>query len=148
MRKILVDVTKMVSFIKEKFIPECLKKQCENLHKQHIIFLLHIGIRCLSRGRILNSVFGLKGELQDYFQENSKPKFAKCFEDEEWLEKLAYLAHIFHHMNQLNKSLQGPREYVLTSSDMILGFKRKLNLWKNHIVKGNLEIFPGLLGLE
>jgi hypothetical protein len=41
----------------------------------------------------------LKGELEDYFQENSRPDFAKCFEDEEWLEKLAYLADIFHHMN-------------------------------------------------
>jgi hypothetical protein len=51
-------------------------------------------------------------------------------------------------MNQLNKSLQGPRENVLTSSDKILGFKRKLNLWKNHVVKGNLEMFPLLLGLE
>jgi hypothetical protein len=30
----------------------------------------------------------------------------------------------------------------------ILGFKRKLNLWKTHIVRGNLEMFPMLLGLE
>jgi hypothetical protein len=35
-------------------------------------------------------VFELTGELQDYFQEKSKPDFAKCFEDGEWLEKLAY----------------------------------------------------------
>jgi hypothetical protein len=51
-------------------------------------------------------------------------------------------------MNQLNKSLQGRRENVLTSSDKILAFKRKLNLWKNHFAKGNLEMFPLLLGLE
>jgi hypothetical protein len=59
-------------------------------------------------------VFELKGELQEYFQENSRPDFAECFEDEEWLQKLAYLADIFHHINQLNKSLQGPGENVLT----------------------------------
>jgi hypothetical protein len=51
-------------------------------------------------------------------------------------------------MNQLNKSLQGPRENVLTSSDKILGFKGKLNLWKIHVVRGNLETFPPPLGLE
>jgi hypothetical protein len=51
-------------------------------------------------------------------------------------------------MNQLNKSLQGLRENVLTSSEKILGFKRKLNLWKNHVVIGYLETFPLLLGLE
>jgi hypothetical protein len=54
----------------------------------------------------------LKGELQDYFQENNRADFAKCLEDEEHLQKLAYLSDIFHHMNQLNKSLQGPGENV------------------------------------
>jgi hypothetical protein len=48
----------------------------------------------------------------------------------------------------MNQSLQGPRENVLTSSDNILGFKRKMNLWKNHVVTGNLEMLPLLLGLE
>jgi hypothetical protein len=36
----------------------------------------------------------------------------------------------------------------VTSNDKILEFKRKLTLWKNHVVKGNLEIFPLLLGPE
>jgi hypothetical protein len=58
-------------------------------------------------------VFKVKGELQDYFQE-SKPDFAKCFENEEWLEKLAYLADIFQHMNQLNNSLPGPGEKMFS----------------------------------
>jgi hypothetical protein len=47
-------------------------------------------------------VIELKGELQDYFQENRRPDFARRSEDEKWLEKLSYLANIFHHMNQLN----------------------------------------------
>lgn len=51
-------------------------------------------------------------------------------------------------MNQLNKLLQGPRENVFFSSDKILGFNRKLNLWINHVLRGNLEMFPLLLGLE
>jgi hypothetical protein len=46
----------------------------------------------------------VKSELQDYFQENSRPDFAKCFEDEEWLEKLASLADIFRQMNKFNKA--------------------------------------------
>jgi hypothetical protein len=70
-------------------------------------------------------VFQLKGELQDYFQENRRPDFAK-----------------------LNKSLQGPEENFVTSSDKILGFKRKLNRWKNHAEKLVLAMFPLLLWLE
>jgi hypothetical protein len=38
--------------------------------------------------------------------------------------------------------------YVSTSTDKILAFKRKLDLRKNHVVKGNLEMFPPLPGLE
>jgi hypothetical protein len=121
---------------------------CENLDKEHINLLLHTETQWLNRGRFLNRVFELKGELQEHFQENTSPDFAECFEDEEWLQKLAYLSDIFHRMSQLNKSLQGPGENVLISSDNIFGFKRKPNLWKNHVAKRNLEMFPLLLGLE
>ena len=80
-----------------------------------------------------------------YLQETNKQDFAKCFEDEHWLQNLSYLADIFDHMNQLNKSLQGPRENILNSSDKILAFKRKVNLWKSHIAKGNFDMFPRFL---
>jgi hypothetical protein len=59
------------------------KKLCENLGKQHINLLLYTETKWLSRGRVRNRVSELEAELQDYFQENSKPDFAKCFEDEE-----------------------------------------------------------------
>jgi hypothetical protein len=58
------------------------------------------------------------------------------------------LSRYFSSVNQLDRILQGPRENFVTSSDKILGFKRKLNLWKNHVVKGNPEMFSQLLGLE
>ncbi|XP_072909831.1 zinc finger BED domain-containing protein 5-like isoform X6 [Hemitrygon akajei] len=149
MKKVLDAATKMVTFIKQRPVhSRMFKKLCEHLDKEHTNLLLHTEIQWLSRGRVLNRLFELKGELQEYFQENGRPYFAECFKDEEWLQKLAYLADIFHHMNELNKSLQGPGENVLTSSDKILGFKKKLNLWKNHVAKGNLEMFPLLLGLE
>jgi hypothetical protein len=141
---VLEDATKMANFIRDQFNPECLKKPCGNLDKQHVNLLLHIGILCISRGRVLISVFELKGELQDYIQENSRPDFAQCFEDDERLEKVAHLADIFHHRKQY---LQGPGENVLSSSGKILVFERKLNLWrkKNRVVRGNLEIFPCLI---
>jgi hypothetical protein len=96
MKNVLDDATKMVNFIKQRTIySRMFKKLCENLEKQHINLLQNTEIRWLSR------MLELK-ELQDYFQENSRPDFAKCFEDEEWPKKLSYLTDIFHHMNQLN----------------------------------------------
>ena len=102
----------------------------------------------LSRGRILNSVFELKYVLHKYFQETNRQDVAKCFEDEHWLQRLSYLANIFHHMNQLYKSLLCHRENILTSSNHILALQRKVNLWKNHDANGNLEMFLLLLELK
>jgi hypothetical protein len=51
-------------------------------------------------------------------------------------------------MNQLNKSLHSPTENVFTSSNKILGIKLKLNPWKNHVVKADLEMVPQLLRIE
>ncbi|PNF40330.1 hypothetical protein B7P43_G04518 [Cryptotermes secundus] len=149
-REVLVSKL-LVKFIKQRTVHyRMFKKLCEYLDKEHVqlSLLLHTEIRWFIRGRSLNRMFELKAELQVYFQENSRLNFAKCSEREEGLEKLSYLVDIFHHMNQLNKSLQGHGENVVTSSEKILGFKWKLNLWKNHIVKGNLEMFPLLLGLK
>jgi hypothetical protein len=81
------DVTKMVNFTKQRPVhSKMFKKLCENLDKQHINILPHIEILWLSRGRVLNRVSGVRGELQDYFQDNSRPDFSKRFEDEERLE--------------------------------------------------------------
>ena len=110
------------------------RRFCENLDTEHINLLQHTEIRWLSRGRVLDRMFELKDELHKYLQETNKQNLAKCFEDEHWLQKLSYLADIFYHMNQLNKSLQGPRENILTSSDKILAFKKKLDLWKSHVI--------------
>jgi hypothetical protein len=96
-KKVLDDATKMINLSnKDQFTTGCLKN-CKTLDKQHIN-LLHTEIWCLSRLRVFSGVFELKGELQDCFQDNNKPDFAKCFEEVEWLEKLAYLEEIFYYM--------------------------------------------------
>ena len=85
----------MVNYKQRPVHSRMFKRWCGNLGKEHINLLLHTEIRWLSRGRVLNRVFDLKDELQEYFQENKKQDFAKCFEDEKWSQKLAYLADIF-----------------------------------------------------
>ena len=110
----------MVNFIKQKpFHFRMFERLCENLDKVHINLMLRTKIRWLSRRRVLNRVFELKDELQKYFHETIKEDFANCSEDEHWMQRLSYLADIFHHMNQLKKSLQGLSENILASSDKI-----------------------------
>ena len=146
LKKVFDDVIKMVNFIKQRPVhSRMFRRLCENLDTEHINLLQHTEIRWLSRGRVLDRMFELKDELHKYLQETNQQDFAKCFEDEHWLQKLSYLADIFYHMNQLNKSLQGPRENILTSSDKILAFKKRLDLWKSHVAQGNFDMFPRFL---
>lgn len=51
-------------------------------------------------------------------------------------------------MNQLDKSLQGPEENVLTSSDKTFGFKRNKSLEKIMLQQETLKCFPIPLGSE
>ncbi|XP_060864312.1 protein FAM200B-like [Metopolophium dirhodum] len=55
--------------------------------------------------------------------------------DEEWWAKSSFLTDLFEHLNKLNSSMQGRDENILTSSDKIMAFIEKLNLWKLKIIK-------------
>ena len=59
-----------------------------------------------------------------------------------WIAELQYLADIFQHLNILNTSMQGKGENVLTSTDKIKAFQKKLHIWKSTAIKGSLEMFP------
>lgn len=85
-------------------------------------------------------MFEVKGEWQGYFQENLA-RFVETSEGKKWLQNLAYLEDSFSHIGKREKSLQGLRENVFTSSGNILGER-------NHVAKGNLDTFPLCLGLQ
>jgi hypothetical protein len=91
----LDDATKIVNFIKQRTVQSTIFKLCDNLDEQHADLLLHIETRRLKRKIILNGVIVLKREFQGYFHQNSRSDFANCFEDEQWLEKLAYFSRHF-----------------------------------------------------
>lgn len=62
--------------------------------------------------------------------------------DMEWRSKLAYLANVFKHLNELNTKMQGKDEYILTSTGKLRGFRFKLTLWRSVVEKGQLDMFP------
>ncbi len=148
MKEVFDNAINMVNFIKQK-PGHCtmFKKLCESFDKECVNLLLHTEIRWLSRGLLLDRLYQLQNELIEYFHDNNRQEFAECFEDEDWLLKLMYLADIFYHINQLSKSMQDPGENILTSSDKTAGLKRKLNIWKSHVTKKNLDMFPLLWGV-
>jgi hypothetical protein len=72
-------------------------------------------------------------------QEN---KYAQLLADDEWIAKLAYLSHIFIHLNELNRKMRGKIENIERCMDIIQGFQGKLKLWLQHIANGSTEMFP------
>ena len=48
---------------------------------------------------------------------------------------------MFEKLNILNKSLQEPNKNVVTATEKLKSFEKKLMLWKNRLIVGNLESF-------
>lgn len=70
----------------------------------------------MSRGKVLVRVYELREELK-VFLTNERSEYAKLLASDEWCARLAYLADIFHHLNELNTRMQGRNENLLTSTD-------------------------------
>jgi hypothetical protein len=139
----------MVNFIKQRPLKSrVFAKLCENMQKDHVTLLQHTEVRWLSRGEAETRVFELREELLLFFKDNYKVSFSDFLEDTKWLLKLAYLADVYHHLNTLNTSMQGRKENILTSTDKLLPFKNKFQVWKKHISSGNFKMFPLLLQVQ
>jgi len=59
-----------------------------------------------------------------------------------WLSRLEYLTEIFGQLNGLNSSMQSRNENILTSTDKLVAFPKKVTLWKSRVKAGTLDMFP------
>lgn len=146
LKYVLDEVVQIVNYIKSRPLQERIFKQlCISMDAKYESLLLHTEIRWLSRGKVLCRLLELKDELLCYFRNAAVDKFAKNFENDIWCAKLAYLADIFKYLNSVNTSIQGKNENILTATDKILGFNKKILHWKNRIIKNNtLDMFPSI----
>ena len=90
---------------------------------------------------MLARLFELRHEISQFLLSQNSHDLYSLFENDRWIAKLAYLADIFEHLNELNIKMQGRNENILTCSDKLKGFKEKLELWKNELIRGSLEMF-------
>ena len=70
-----------------------------------------------------------------FFEAMEKSHFCNLFKCKFWIAKLQYLADFFQHFNILSTSMQRKEENILTSTDKIKVFQRKLQIWKAQRLK-------------
>lgn len=142
LRSVLDDIVKMVNFIKSRPVKSRLfSLLCEEMESPHVALILHTEVRWLSRGRVLSRVHELKEEMLTFFTLEEKIEFCELLADETWCGKLCYLADIFEHLNNVNTSMQGRGENLLSSSDKMKALAEKMRLWNVKVKEGNLDMF-------
>ena len=116
---------------------------CAQMGNQHDILLYHTEVRWLSRGRVMSRFFQLRETIKLYLQHRNS-NLAASFESDEFVQSVAYIADVMHHLNELNLSRQGQQINVVTACEKVKAFKLKLSLWSRRIENGNLANFPSL----
>ncbi|MBN3322404.1 ZBED5 protein, partial [Atractosteus spatula] len=144
LKSVLDSTVKVVNFIKARPMnSRLLSVLCNEMGSEHVQLLLHTEVRWLSRGRVLTRLFELHSEVQMFLHDQKSP-LASLFDDPVWLVKLAFLADIFTHLNELNMGLQGLSLTIFDVSDKITAMKKKLQLFVNKINAGDVFSFPTL----
>ena len=145
LKDILNSVVKIVNFIKAGGLSSRqFKELCKDMNSTHETLLFHTAVRWLSKGNVLNRVYEMKDEIQAFLEFKNKREFLSYFNDDKWMNSLAYLADIFEKLNCLNLKLQGKDTNIIQLNDNVKAFVSKLKSWQRKVHIGNIAMFDRL----
>ena len=122
-------VVKIVNYIKMRPLKRRLfTKLCADMEAEHSTLIQHTEMRWLSRGKVLSRFYKLREELLIFCLQENLKEFVECLSHDHWRSKLAYLTDIFHELNLLNSGMQGRNEIILSSTDKINAFQKKVTI--------------------
>lgn len=101
---------------------------CEEKRAECKALLLHLQVQWLLHGNMLACVYEMREELL-IFLTNKRSDYTLLLASNEWCARLADLADIFNHLNELSTQMQGQNENLLISTDKLNGCTTG-NVWK------------------
>ena len=138
-------VIKLVNYIKRSSLNTRLFRElCKGLDASSETLLFHAEVRWLLKGNVVERVFELRTEIQEFIIQQNKQDLLLHFNIAEQSLKLAYLVDIFSRLNILNLSMQRKESRVLDFVDKVNAIIMKLELWSGQISKGKLDQFHTL----
>ena len=124
---VMKEVVGVVNFIKASDVDSRLFEQlCVDLGSQFRHLIFYSNVRWLSRGKLLRCVIDLRTKVQVFLNEKNHRHTIR-FQDKKWMPKVCYL-NIFTALNDLNTSMRGRNQNIITLSEKLSAFKEKLQL--------------------
>ncbi|XP_066963197.1 protein FAM200C-like [Macrobrachium rosenbergii] len=94
---------------------------------------------------MLNRLVHLLPEVTQFLEERNKGDLKAAISDEAFQCRLALLADMFSHLNELNRKLQGADSDIIGHRDKVNAFVSKLELWRGKFETGrSATAFPTL----
>ena len=146
LKQTLDSAIKILNYIKASALNSRLSRRlCQDMESEHQNLVYHTSVRWLSKGNMLNRLVLLLQEVIEFLEIQKKRELKSIITDSIFQKRLAYLADIFGHLNELNRKLQGMDSNIIVQRDKIAAFIAKLELWKGKIQSGgNVASFPTL----
>lgn len=129
LKNVLDQVVEMANYIKSRPLKTRLFEQiCVNMDSKHKCLILHTEVRWLLRGKVLSRIHELQKEFLTFFEEEKHQRFCDFLKWKFWISIQEYLTDIFTHLNSLNTSIQGKNENILSSTDKLISFQKKITI--------------------
>lgn len=120
------------------------RKLCQENDEEFERLLLHTEVRWLSKGQCLTRFYSLLDSVIEFLRKSSDPSLADSAENMK--NDIAYLADIFHFMNEVNKKLQGNMTTLIQCRNIIASFIERLIFYEQKMARGEYRQFVNLCG--
>ncbi|XP_035229440.1 general transcription factor II-I repeat domain-containing protein 2-like [Stegodyphus dumicola] len=138
-------VVKVVNFIRSKGLHRQFQQFLSDLEAEYGDAVNYAEVLCLSRGKMLQRLFSLKSEVQQFME--SKRKSIHEFSVEKWLRDFAFLVDIIGHLSNLNYRLLREESNVHNLYYFVNAFEAKLIVWESQLLNKNSTHFPKIDGV-